>query len=235
MNNKPFSPCIPSHKLNNNTKVTGEKRTHLRLQCLVNVAEWGNSVCYALLYTDNALFYLFFVHALCNRYHNNIPKQANEGGANVRSWLEQDCASHGCFWKENRQMIHPRQQQYGTGTQMDANGKGWCEFWMELFFLFAGGGDGGLGETAGLKHQKGLANYNPELKREVKDFACLWESRHVILPVPVDQECQAAYLSNIIRRLEPSLLPGSIPAPTLLLRGSFTSAHGPELSWDLAT
>lgn len=67
---------------------------------------------------------------------------------------------------------------------------------MELFFLFAGGGDGGPGEIAGLKHQKkGLANYNPELKREeVKDFACFWESRHIILPVPVDQECQAAYL-----------------------------------------
>lgn len=67
---------------------------------------------------------------------------------------------------------------------------------MELFFLFAGGGDGEPGEIAGLKHQKkGLANYNPELKREeVKDFACFWESRHIILPVPVDQECQAAYL-----------------------------------------
>lgn len=107
---------------------------------------------------------------------------------------------------------------------------------MELFFLFAGGGDGGLGETAGPKHQKkGLANYNPELKREVKDSACFWESRHIILPVPVDQECQATYLLNIRRHLEPSLFPGSIPAPTLLLRGSFTSAHGPGLSWDLVT
>lgn len=85
MNNKPFSPCIPSHKLNNNTKVTGEKKAHVCLQCPINVAEWENSVCYALLYTDNALFYLFFVHALCNRYHNNIPKQAHEGGANVQS------------------------------------------------------------------------------------------------------------------------------------------------------
>lgn len=27
-----------------------------------------------------ALFYLFFVHALCNGDHNNIPKQAHEGG-----------------------------------------------------------------------------------------------------------------------------------------------------------
>lgn len=67
---------------------------------------------------------------------------------------------------------------------------------MELFFLFAGGGVGGPGERAGLEHQKkGLANYNPELEREeVKDFACFWASRHVILPVPVDHECQAAYL-----------------------------------------
>lgn len=55
---------------------------------------------------------------------------------------------------------------------------------------------GGPGERAGLEHQKkGLANYNPELEREeVKDFACFWASRHVILPVPVDHECQAAYL-----------------------------------------
>lgn len=59
MNNKPFSPCIPSQKLSNNTKVTGEKKTHLCLQCLINVAEWGNSVCYALLYTDNAFFICF--------------------------------------------------------------------------------------------------------------------------------------------------------------------------------
>lgn len=28
-NNKPFSPCIPSHKLSNNTEVTGEKKAHL--------------------------------------------------------------------------------------------------------------------------------------------------------------------------------------------------------------
>lgn len=53
----------------------------------------------------------------------------------------------------------------------------------------------GDGEIVGLERQKkGLASYNPELKREVKDFACFWGSRHIILPVPVDQECQAAYL-----------------------------------------
>lgn len=67
---------------------------------------------------------------------------------------------------------------------------------MELFFLFAGGGAGGPGEIAGLEHQKkGLANDNPELKGEVvKDFVCFRGSRHDSLPVPVDQECQAAYL-----------------------------------------
>lgn len=69
---------------------------------------------------------------------------------------------------------------------------------MELLFLFAGGGVGGPGELAGLEQQKkGLANYNPELKREeVKGFACFWGSRHISLPVPVDQECQAACLET---------------------------------------
>lgn len=160
-------------------------------QCPINVAEWENSGCYALLYTDNAFF--FFVHALCNRYHNNIPKQAHGGGANVQLWLEQDYASHGCFGKENQQMIHPRQQQHGT--QMDADGKGWCEFSNGVVLPVCRWE--GLGDPVrGLEHQKkGLANDNPELKgEEVKDFACFWPSRHISLPVPVDQERQVANL-----------------------------------------
>lgn len=57
------------------------------------------------------------------------------------------------------------------------------------------GWDGGSRGLVGLEHQnKGLANHSPELKREErKDFARSWESRHVI-PVPVEQECQAPYL-----------------------------------------
>lgn len=44
---------------------------------------------YAILYYIQIrfiLFYLFFIHALCNRYHNNIPKQAHEKGANSHDW-----------------------------------------------------------------------------------------------------------------------------------------------------
>lgn len=88
-NNKPISPFIPSHKLNNNAKVTTQVKRKLTYVFNVQSTLLNGRTVYALLYYIQirfVLFYLFFIHALCNRYHNNIPKQAQEEGANVQSW-----------------------------------------------------------------------------------------------------------------------------------------------------
>lgn len=104
---KPFPPFIAhTTQLQHKGDNSGERKTHWCLQCPINVAEWEN--VYALLYYIQlrfVLLYLFFIHALCNRYHNNIPKQAHEGGANVQSWLGHSYAGHGCFRKQNRWTI----------------------------------------------------------------------------------------------------------------------------------
>lgn len=88
MNSKPFRPFIPSHKLNNNTKVTTQVKRKLTYVFNVQSTLLNGRPVYPLLYYVQirfVLFYLFFVHALCDRYHDNIPKQAHEEGANVQS------------------------------------------------------------------------------------------------------------------------------------------------------
>lgn len=78
---------------------------------------------YALLYYIQirfVLFYLFFIHALCNRYHNNIPKQAQEEGAVMtgtglcKPWM----------LLKRKPTDDPRQPQHGTGTHIDVHGEG---------------------------------------------------------------------------------------------------------------
>lgn len=83
MNNKPFSSFIPINiqtqgqlKRNN----SGEKKTHLCLQCPINIAEWEDSICYALLYTDTLRLLDFSSMHCVMGNHDNSPKQAHEGG-----------------------------------------------------------------------------------------------------------------------------------------------------------
>lgn len=75
-------------QLNYNTKVTTQVKGKLTDVFNVQSMSLNGRTVYALLYYIQlrfVLLYLFFIHALCNRYHNNIPKQAHEGGANVQS------------------------------------------------------------------------------------------------------------------------------------------------------
>lgn len=83
MKTKPFSSFIPINiqtqqqlKTNN----SGEKQNS-RMSSMSNQHRWMGEqyLLYSTIYRY-ALFYLFFVHALCNGDHNNIPKQAHEGG-----------------------------------------------------------------------------------------------------------------------------------------------------------
>lgn len=75
-------------KLRNNTKVTTQVKRKLTYVFNVQSILLTGRTVYAILYYIQihfVLFYLFFIHALCNRYHINIPKQAHEGGPNVQS------------------------------------------------------------------------------------------------------------------------------------------------------
>lgn len=75
------------HKLSNNTKLTTRVKRKLTYVFSVQLTLLNGRTVYAMLYyiQITLCFVLFFIHALCNRYHNNIPKQAHEEGANVQS------------------------------------------------------------------------------------------------------------------------------------------------------
>lgn len=57
------------------------------------------------------------------------------------------------FEKKTNRWSIPGNSNMGLGHRLMQMAKDDVSFWMELFFLFAGGGDGGPGEIAGLKHQ----------------------------------------------------------------------------------
>lgn len=90
MNIKPFSFFFFSpllvFKLSNNSKVTTQVKRKLTYVFNVQSTSLNGRTVFAICYYIQILFVLFvlflffFVHALCNGDHNNIPKQAHEGG-----------------------------------------------------------------------------------------------------------------------------------------------------------
>lgn len=197
----------------------GWKETHSCLQCPLALPT-GRWVCAMLYYIQRTLcFVLFvFVHAPCN-YHNDIPKQAHEGEQTLRR--DRTGAGQAMDAFESKTSTSPGNSSVGLGH-------GWMQMEKGDSFLngatcsscLHGGGRGkggrAPGALAGLEPQnEGLANHNPELTgEERKDFACSRGSRRVI-PVPVEQECQAVYLKRQAESA-PRTCPGSIPAPGLL-------------------
>lgn len=135
MNNKPFSPFIPSKiKLNNNTKVTTQVKRKLTYVFNVQSTLLDGRTVYAILYyIQTRLFCFSSMHCVTgitttfpNRHMKKEPMFSHDWNRTVQAMDTFENKTD--EWSQATANM-------GLGHS-DANGKGWYAFWVGLF-LFA--------------------------------------------------------------------------------------------------